>query len=163
LLGEKRLYDFDRLDLQVKTTLNQPAQAIVSHFLQSLATPEAVRAAGLYGPRLLRPDNDLTKVIYSFTLFEKSPEGMLLRIQSDNLNQPFDINQQARLDLGSTAKLRTMISYLQIIAGLHRTKVSAPLWRQRWGASIRPHLRSFLQEAVNTVLPTSTKKTTSAC
>jgi membrane peptidoglycan carboxypeptidase len=119
LLGEKRLYDFDRLDLQVKTTLNQPAQAIVSHFLQSLATPEAVRAAGLYGPRLLRPDNDLTKVIYSFTLFEKSPEGMLLRIQSDNLNQPFDINQQARLDLGSTAKLRTMISYLQIIAGLH--------------------------------------------
>ena len=124
LLGEKRLYDLDRLDLQVKTTLHQPAQKIVSHYLQSLATQEVVSASGLYGKRLLRPDNDLTKVIYSFTLFEKSPTGMLLRIQADNLNQPFDINQQARLDLGSTAKLRTLVTYLQIIAELH-TEFSA--------------------------------------
>ena len=120
LLGESRLYDLDRLDLKVKTTLDQPAQKIVSQYLQSLATPEAVRASGLYGKRLLRPDNDLSKVIYSFTLFEKSPTGMLLRVQADNLNQPFDINQQTRLDLGSTAKLRTLVSYLNIIAELHR-------------------------------------------
>ena len=119
LLGESRLYDLDRLDLQVATTLNQSAQKIVSQYLQSLATPEAVTAAGLYGKRLLRPDNDLTKIIYSFTLFEKSPAGMLLRVQADNLNQPFDINQQTRLDLGSTAKLRTLVTYLQIIAELH--------------------------------------------
>ena len=119
LLGESRLYDLDRLDLQVKTTLFQPAQKIVSHYLQSLATPEVVRASGLYGKRLLRPDNDLSKVIYSFTLFEKTPAGMLLRVQADNLNQPFDINQQTRLDLGSTAKLRTLVTYLQIIAELH--------------------------------------------
>ena len=30
LLGEKRLYDLDRLDLQVNTTINQPAQKIIS-------------------------------------------------------------------------------------------------------------------------------------
>ena len=30
-----------------------------------------------------------------------------LRVQADNLDQPFDINQGAKLDLGSTAKLRT--------------------------------------------------------
>ncbi len=119
LLGESRLYDLDRLDLRAKTTLNQSAQKIVSRYLQSLATKEVVSASGLYGKRLLRPDNDLTKVIYSFTLFEKSPAGMLMRIQADNLNQPFDINQQARLDLGSTAKLRTLVTYLQIIAELH--------------------------------------------
>ena len=119
LLGESRLYDLDRLDLEVKTTLDQPAQKIVSHYLQSLATPEAVRASGLYGKRLLRPDNDLTKVIYSFTLFQKTPAGMLMRVQADNLNQPFDINQQTRLDLGSTAKLRTLVTYLGIIAELH--------------------------------------------
>lgn len=120
LLGESRLYDLDRLDLKVKTTLDQSTQKIVSQYLQSLATPDAVRASGLYGKRLLRPDNDLTKVIYSFTLFEKSPTGMLLRVQADNLNQPFDINQQTRLDLGSTAKLRTLVTYLNIIAELHR-------------------------------------------
>ena len=120
LLGESRLYDVDRLDLTVKTTLDQAAQKIVSDYLLSLATPEGASRSGLYGKRLLRPDNDLTKVIYSFTLYEKSPTGMLLRVQADNLNQPFDINQQTRLDLGSTAKLRTLVTYLNIIASLHR-------------------------------------------
>jgi membrane peptidoglycan carboxypeptidase len=118
LLGESRLYDLDRLDLRVKTTLNQTAQKIVSSYLLSLTDPVVVQASGLYGHRLLRPDNDLTKIIYSFTLYEKSAQGMLLRVQADNLNQPFDINVQARLDLGSTAKLRTMVTYLQIITQL---------------------------------------------
>ena len=40
-------------------------------------------------------------------------------MQADNLDQPFDINQGAKLDLGSTAKLRTLITYLEIIADLH--------------------------------------------
>ena len=119
LLGEPRLYDLDRLDLQVKTTINQPTQKRVSAFLQSLAQPEAAAAAGLMGHRLLKPENPIANVIYSLTLYEKTPQGNLLRIQADNLNQPFDINSQARLDLGSTAKLRTLVTYLEIIARLH--------------------------------------------
>jgi len=119
LLGEPRLYDVDRLDLQAQTTLNQPAQKVVSAYLQSLAQAEAVAASGLMGHRLLKPDNDFSKIIYSFTLYEKSPAGMLLRVQADNLNQPFDINQQTKLDLGSTAKLRTLVTYLEIISRLH--------------------------------------------
>ncbi|MDP2058002.1 MAG: penicillin-binding transpeptidase domain-containing protein, partial [Thiobacillus sp.] len=119
LLGEPRLYDLDRLDLQVKTTINQPTQKRVSAFLQSLAQPEAAAAAGLMGHRLLTPANPIANVIYSLTLYEKTPQGNLLRIQADNLNQPFDINSQARLDLGSTAKLRTLVTYLEIIARLH--------------------------------------------
>jgi len=119
LLGESRLYDLDRLDLEVDTSINQPAQKIVSHYLQSLARPEAAAASGLIGHRLLSLDNPLGSVIYSFTLYEKTPQGNLLRIQADNLNQPFDINSQARLDLGSTAKLRTLVTYLEIIARLH--------------------------------------------
>ncbi|MEW6415515.1 MAG: transglycosylase domain-containing protein [Pseudomonadota bacterium] len=119
LLGEARLYDLDRLDLEVQTTINQPAQKIVSTYLQSLARPEAAAASGLIGHRLLAPDNPLGEVIYSFTLYEKSPQGNLLRVQADNLNQPFDINSQARLDLGSTAKLRTLVTYLEVIARLH--------------------------------------------
>lgn len=119
LLGEPRLYDLDRLDLQVNTTINQPAQKIVSGYLQSLAHREAAAASGLIGFRLLKPDNALDQVIYSFTLYEKTPSGNVLRIQADNLNQPFDINSQARLDLGSTAKLRTLVTYLQIISRLY--------------------------------------------
>ena len=119
LLGEPRLYDLDRLDLEVRTTINQPAQQTVSRHLQSLARPEAAAAAGLFGHRLLQPGNPLDSVIYSFTLYEKTPAGNLLRVQADNLNQPFDINSQARLDLGSTAKLRTLVAYLEIIARLH--------------------------------------------
>ena len=119
LLGEPRLYDLDRLDLQVDTTINQPAQKIVSQYLQSLAKPEAAAASGLIGHRLLQPGNPLGEVIYSFTLYEKTPSGNVLRVQADNLNQPFDINSQARLDLGSTAKLRTLVTYLEIIARLH--------------------------------------------
>jgi len=68
---------------------------------------------------LLQPGNPFGEVIYSFTLYEKTPRGNLLRIQADNLNQPFDINRQARLDLGSTAKLRTLVTYLEIISRLY--------------------------------------------
>ncbi len=119
LLGESRLYDLDRLDLEVDTSIHQPAQTIVSRYLQSLARPEDAAASGLLGHRLLSAENPLGAVIYSFTLYEKTPRGNLLRIQADNLNQPFDINSQARLDLGSTAKLRTLVTYLEIIARLH--------------------------------------------
>ncbi|MDO9636732.1 MAG: hypothetical protein Q7I95_07205, partial [Thiobacillus sp.] len=119
LIGEPRLYDLDRLDLTVDTTIHQPAQKIVSSYLQGLAKPDAAAASGLIGHRLLSPSNPLDKVIYSFTLYERTPYGNKLRIQADNLNQPFDINSQARLDLGSTAKLRTLVTYLEIIARLH--------------------------------------------
>ncbi|MFO7541787.1 MAG: transglycosylase domain-containing protein [Thiobacillus sp.] len=119
LLGESRLYDLDRLDLKVNTTINQPAQKVVSQYVQSLAHLDAATASGLIGHRLLQSNNPLANVIYSFTLYEKTPQGNLLRIQADNLNQPFDINSQARLDLGSTAKLRTLVTYLEIIAKLH--------------------------------------------
>ena len=119
LLDEPRLYDLDRLDLEVRTSINQPAQKIVSTYLQSLASADAAAASGLVGHRLLQPGNPLDQVIYSFTLYEKTPQGNLLRIQADNLDQPFDINSQTRLDLGSTAKLRTLVTYLEIIARLH--------------------------------------------
>ncbi len=119
LLGEPRLYDLDRLDLTVDTTINQPAQQLVSDYLQSLAQPDAAAASGLFGHRLLRPENPLASVIYSLTLYEKTPQGNLLRIQADNLNQPFDINSQTKLILGSTAKLRTLVTYLEIVARLH--------------------------------------------
>ncbi len=119
LLGERQLYDLNRLDLVAESTLNAEAQDRVTEFLLGLSKPAQAAAIGLYGERLMKPSNDLSKVIYSFTLYEKSPQGMLLRVQADNLNQPFDINQQTKLDLGSTAKFRTLVTYLEIIARLY--------------------------------------------
>ena len=129
LLGMNRLYDVDRLDLSASSTLNAAAQKAVSRFLISLNSPEGARAVGIYGRNLLSPENDLSKIIYSFTLYEISPQGALLRVQADNLNQPFDINQGAKLDMGSTAKLRTLISYLEIVSKLHDAYLRLPAQR----------------------------------
>jgi len=118
-LGVPGLYDLDRLDLKAEATLHMPTQRAISDFLSRLDDPVLVEAAGLYGPHLLSPGNDLKKPIYSFTLYQLTDRGALLRVQADNLNQPFDINRGAKLDMGSSAKLRTLITYLGIIAELH--------------------------------------------
>jgi membrane peptidoglycan carboxypeptidase len=118
-LGVDRLYDLDRLDVAATSTLHAPTQRAVSAFLRRLSDPVVVEAAGLYGQYLLSENNDLSKPVYSFTLYENTEDGALLRVQADNLNQPFDINKGAKLDMGSSAKLRTLITYLQLVEELH--------------------------------------------
>ena len=119
LIGIPLLYDLDRLDLTVRSTLHAPAQLAVGNILRRMSDPEFVRASGMFGDHLLSPGNDLSKVLYSFTLHEISDKGALLRVQADSLDQPFDLNQGAKLDMGSSAKLRTLITYLHLIAELH--------------------------------------------
>ncbi len=125
LLGVPALYDLDRLDLSVQSTLDGPAQEAVTEILQSLRQEATVRALGLEGFHLLG-DGDPSRVIYSFTLYERGPRANLVRVQTDNLDQPLDINAGARLDLGSTAKLRTLITYLEIVAELHQHYAGSP-------------------------------------
>ncbi|WP_119678717.1 transglycosylase domain-containing protein [Indioceanicola profundi] len=118
LLGLGSLYELDRLDLTVETTLDLSAQSRVTDTLKQLATPEGAQALGLVGDRLLN-NADPSKVVYSLTVFERTPTANLVRVQVDTLDKPLDLNEGAKLDLGSTAKLRTMVSYLEIIAKLH--------------------------------------------
>ena len=118
VLDVPRLYDLDRLDLSVKSTLNGAIQDNVNKILLNLSNPDYVREAGLGGERLLGK-GDPGKVIYSFTLYERIGNANLLRIQTDNFNQPFDLNEGMKIELGSTAKLRTLVTYLEIIAELH--------------------------------------------
>lgn len=120
LLGVPRLYDLDRYDLTAGSTLNNGAQGAVISLLDEIKNPAAVRKAGLYGHHLLKEDNDLGKLVISFTLFERGENANFLRVQTDNYDQPFDINEGSKLDMGSTAKLRTLITYLEIIADLHQ-------------------------------------------
>ncbi|SOE52871.1 Membrane carboxypeptidase (penicillin-binding protein) [Burkholderia sp. OK233] len=118
-LGVSSFYDLDRLDLTATATLDNRVQQAVSERLASAATREGAQAAGLYGFEMLRAQDDPSKIAYSFTLFERRDGANLVRVQTDSVNQPFDINQGARLNLGSTAKLRTLITYLQIVSALH--------------------------------------------
>lgn len=118
-LGVPRFYDLDRLDLTASSTIHAEVQAAVTTLLRDLGDPERARAANLYGPRLFSEGQDPAKVVFSFTLFERGTGANLLRVQTDNHDQPFDINEGARLDLGSTAKLRTLVTYLEIVAEVH--------------------------------------------
>ena len=119
LLDVPRAYDLERLDLEAETSLDSEAQAIATRVLSGLRTPAAAKSAGLFGFHLLDPGADPSRLVYSFTLFERGAQANLLRVQADNIDQPFDVNQGARLDLGSTAKLRTLVSYLELVAELH--------------------------------------------
>lgn len=119
LLNVPRAYDLERLDLEAETSLDGEAQALAARVLTSLRTPAAAKTAGLFGSHLLDPGANPAPLIYSFTLFERGAQANLLRVQADNIDQPFDVNQGARLDLGSTAKLRTLVSYLELVAELH--------------------------------------------
>jgi len=119
LLGMPRAYDLDRLDLAVESSLAGEVQQKATDLLRSLNTTEGAKAAGLYGFHLLNEGDDTSKIVVSFTLFERSEGANLLRVQTDNLDQPFDLNEGARLDLGSTSKLRTLITYLEQVAQLH--------------------------------------------
>lgn len=114
-----RFYALDRLDLSVHTTLDGDAQRAVTDMLIRVREPEGARAAGLYGNNMLQTKDNTQRLAFSFTLFERTDKANLLRVQTDNLDQPFDINSGARLNLGSTAKLRTLITYLEIIKTLH--------------------------------------------
>ncbi|QCP48967.1 glycosyl transferase family 51 [Trinickia violacea] len=118
-LGVKSFYDLDRLDLTARATLDNAVQQAISERLALAATKDGAQAAGLYGFEMLRPGDDPSKITFSFTLFERRNGENLVRVQTDSVNEPFDINQGARLNLGSTAKLRTLITYLQIVSDLH--------------------------------------------
>jgi len=140
-LGVKSNYELDRLDLTVKTTLDYGTQQAVTHALRQLSEPDKARAAGIVGFRMLNENIDLAPIVYSLMLFERGEKGNLLRIQTDNYDQPLDINEGIRLDLGSTAKLRTMVHYLELVTEIYQQYKDLPT--QELGR-IELHPRDYL-------------------
>lgn len=117
LLGTS-LYRLDRLDAEASTTLDGKLQDAVSDYLGQLTDPAFARSQELMGERLLQPAT-LGDVQYSFTLLESTTQGNLVRVQTDTTQQPLDINEGSKLELGSTAKLRVLATYLELVAELH--------------------------------------------
>ena len=117
LMNYPQLYDLDQADVIVKSTMDNEANEGVSNVLRQIKDAESVKKFGLSGARNLAK-GDPSKVIYSITLYERVGNANLLRVQTDNFDNPFSINEGTRLDLGSTAKLRTLTTYLEIIGEL---------------------------------------------
>ncbi|WP_169802852.1 transglycosylase domain-containing protein [Sphingobium herbicidovorans] len=131
LIKTPSFYDLHRLDLTVETSIDRKAQAEATALLRSLREPEGLSELGLTGPRLLSGSAP-AQVNYSFTLYERGAGSTHVRIQTDSLDGPLDVNAGTKLELGSTAKVRTLITYLNIVADLHdelRTRPSAELNR----------------------------------
>ncbi len=119
MLDLKEVYDLDKLDLEARTTIKRPLQNEITVKLGALKSRDGVAAAGLYGDRLLRENDDLSPIVYSMTLYERVGSANVVRVQTDNFDGPFNINEGVRLDLGSTAKFRALATYLEIIAQLY--------------------------------------------
>lgn len=123
LLGTS-LYDLDRLDLSVETSVDEGAQEAASAQLRALADPVTVQATGLATRRML-DRGDPGRVIYSLSLYERGEGVNWLKVRADNLDQPLSVGEGVKLDLGSTAKLRTLVNYLHVIAEIHRKYTGA--------------------------------------
>ena len=151
MLGQS-IYNLDRLDMSAASSLDLALQRAVSDFLDSLADEESARQHGLLGETLLSA-RQAAEVSYSFTLMERTPTGNQVRVQTDTTGQPFDLNQSSKLELGSTAKLRVLTSYLEIIAELH-----AALTSEAGAAPARDPLSAwaveYLRANPNSDLPT---------
>jgi membrane peptidoglycan carboxypeptidase len=117
-LGVPDLYTLDRLHLDADTTLRPDLQNKVIRLFTNLKDPVFVESQGLRQKYLLLT-GDPARVTYSLTLFERTPAGNVLRVQADTLNEPFDLNEGMKMELGSTAKLRTLAHYLELIASLY--------------------------------------------
>ncbi len=124
-LLDTSLYGLDRLDAEMSATLHGQLQSAVTDFLGKLSDPAFAREKGLFGERLLQPGN-FGEVRYSFTLWETTPQGNQVRVQTDTTAQPLDINEGSKLELGSTAKLRVLATYLELVAELHERLAPLP-------------------------------------
>jgi len=118
LLGVDNTYELDRLDLNVKTTLDRNASLMAAETLEMLSDEAFLSEAGLMGDRLLASGQG-DPVLYTFALYERSQHANLLRVQVDSAPTALNLNEGSKLELGSTAKLRTLVTYLEVVADLH--------------------------------------------
>jgi membrane peptidoglycan carboxypeptidase len=111
-LGITNLPALDRLDLTTHTTFDRDVQEEVANVLSQLQDSTYLQEKNL---SWMLGEGDPWNVKYSLVLFERQPHANVLRVQADNVNGPFDVNQGSMLELGSTAKVRVLITYLQLV------------------------------------------------
>ncbi len=141
------LYEMDRLDLDVRTAVDGKAAEAAARKLIELGDPKAAVQAGLTGEKMLASSKGSGSVVYSFTLYERGRGVNLLRVQTDNYEGALNINEGTKLELGSTAKLRTLVTYLELVAELHRRYAKyAPMEAKGLAVSPEDHLSRWALE-----------------
>ena len=127
MLGVRDFYSLNRLDLEVRTSVDAMLQERVDELFAKLKDRQFLQQHGFIADRLLLTGNP-DDVIYSIVLFESQPQGNVLRVQTDTLDRPLDVNEGMKMELGSTAKLRTLSHYLETVASLYyeRHRLSNP-------------------------------------
>ncbi len=125
-LLEVPLPELDKLDLTAQGTLKQDMQSAVASFFANLTNEEFIQENGLRVERLL-DQTAADRVTYSFVLYELKGDQALMRATYDNLNKPFNFNDSGKLELGSTAKMRVMVSYLEAVTQAYREKEQGAL------------------------------------
>ncbi|HTQ70767.1 MAG TPA: transglycosylase domain-containing protein [Acidocella sp.] len=126
MLHVPNMWSLDRYDLSAYSTIDEAAQERVTGVLTQLGDPAYAQALGLYGHLMLASGDNPALLKWSFVLYERGAGANFVRIHADNLNQPFDINSGVKLQLGSTAKLRTLVTYLDIMVALHDRLAALP-------------------------------------
>ncbi|HZI89518.1 MAG TPA: transglycosylase domain-containing protein, partial [Candidatus Polarisedimenticolia bacterium] len=111
------LYDLNRLHLNVESTVDAGLQRQTEQLMAAFADSSYVASHGLKAEHLLS-QGDPKRVIYSVLLCERTPDRNEVRVHADNLRGPFDVNEGMKMSLGSTAKVRTLVHYLEIVESL---------------------------------------------
>ena len=125
LLDVPSLPALDRLDLTIHTNYDAEAQRSVAALLEQVKDPAFVRQAGLNAARML-DRGDPTQVEYAVVLYEREDHANVIRLQADTFDGPFDLNRGSMLELGSTAKLRMLVTYLELIDEVYQQYAGAP-------------------------------------
>jgi membrane peptidoglycan carboxypeptidase len=125
LLGVPSFYDLERLHREARSTIDVDLQKQAADLFQKLQNLESVDSHAIREDRMLA-SGDPSKVIYGLVLYERTAAGNALRVQTDTLDTPFDVNTGPKMELGSTAKLRTLAHYLELVALLHGEFASEP-------------------------------------
>jgi membrane peptidoglycan carboxypeptidase len=154
-LGLNSIYSLTHLDCSIQCTLDSSATVNVTRFFHRIKSdPSFLDSLGLRGGRMLDKGNP-ANIVYSMTLFERTGNANAARLQADSYDAPLDFNSGIRLDLGSTAKLRTLITYMEIIQSLHEqfsTKSIGALKQIRPRDSLTSWARGFFLERSDTTL-----------
>ena len=137
LLHVPSTWSLDRFDLTVHASIDEAAQQRVTAVLTRLGDPAFDKSLGLVG-KLMLGSADPGLVNWSFVLYERGADANYVRIHADSLNVPFDINSGAKLQLGSTAKLRTLITYLDVITSLNHSLAPLAASELRFIAATAP-------------------------
>ena len=118
--------EMDKLDLTVESTINLNLQQKITDFFVNLKDESFIQEHNFRQDKLL-DHTDKDQVTYSIVLYELENGSAKLRATYDNIDKPFEFNSGGKVELGSTAKLRVIISYLESFVQAYQEKKQGKL------------------------------------